>query len=295
MAEAKRPRLDEAGLAEAPEEDGLESLDDPTVQALQEADALQQQLEQINDEASDRVLAVEQEFNLKRRPVYAQRNAALAKIPGFWKRVLMVHPIIRGVVTEADLDIMDYLVEVDVEDYEDIKSGYRLKFTFAEGNPFFSNRVLTKELRFADDASLTTTGTAIQWHPGMEPAAEEDGQAGSKRRLENSANQYMLFKSWFNEQQQVEMGHDEVADVLKDDIWPDPMRWFREAEEGGALFEADGEGELDEFEDEYEDGAADEGEEGDGVEYVAEGEEVYEAADEGEEEDEGEEPPEDGQ
>lgn len=52
----------------------------------------------------------------------------------------MMHPIIRGVVTEADLDIMDYLVDVDVEDFEDIKSGYRMKFTFAEGNPFFSNR-----------------------------------------------------------------------------------------------------------------------------------------------------------
>lgn len=48
---------------------------------------------------------------------------------------------------------------------------------------------------------------------------------------------------------------------MKDDIWPDPMRWFREAQEGG-MFAADGEGELDEFEDEYEDGAPDEGEDG---------------------------------
>lgn len=49
MAETKRPRLDEAGEGpvEAPEEDGLENLDDPTVQALHEADALQQQLEQV--------------------------------------------------------------------------------------------------------------------------------------------------------------------------------------------------------------------------------------------------------
>eukprot|EP00878_Enallax_costatus_P028127 GHUV01030342.1.p1 GENE.GHUV01030342.1~~GHUV01030342.1.p1 ORF type:complete len:100 (+),score=20.40 GHUV01030342.1:250-549(+) len=89
MAEAKRPRLDETGEGpvEAPEQDGLENLDDPITQALHEADLLQQQLEQINDEASDRVLAVEQEYNKKRRPVYAQRNAALSQIPGFWKRV----------------------------------------------------------------------------------------------------------------------------------------------------------------------------------------------------------------
>lgn len=66
-------------------------------------------------------------------------------------------------------------------------------------------RVLTKELKFADDASLTVSGAAIQWHPGMEPAADEDGQAGSKRRLENSANQYNLFRTWFDEQGQLEM------------------------------------------------------------------------------------------
>lgn len=49
MAEAKRPRLDETveGQVEAPEEDGLENLNDPTTQALQEADLLQLQLEQV--------------------------------------------------------------------------------------------------------------------------------------------------------------------------------------------------------------------------------------------------------
>jgi hypothetical protein len=31
------------------------------------------------------------------------------------------------------------LLQVDVEDFDDIKSGFRVKFTFAE-NPFFTNR-----------------------------------------------------------------------------------------------------------------------------------------------------------
>jgi template-activating factor I len=52
-------------------------------------------------------------------------------------------------------------------------------------------------------------------------------------------------------------GHDDVADVIKDDIWPDPLRWFREYEESveQALFEEEGEddGEVEEEgEEEYE-------------------------------------------
>lgn len=42
---------------------------------------------QVNDEASDKVLAVEQEYNKKRRPIYMQRNAVFARIPQFWKKV----------------------------------------------------------------------------------------------------------------------------------------------------------------------------------------------------------------
>lgn len=59
MAEPKRPRLEEAGEGQVdlPEEDGLENLDDPTVQALHEADALQQQLEQVITPTSHRARA----------------------------------------------------------------------------------------------------------------------------------------------------------------------------------------------------------------------------------------------
>jgi hypothetical protein len=32
------------------------------------------------------------------------------------------------------------MLQVDVEDFDDIKSGFRVKFTFADGNPFFTNR-----------------------------------------------------------------------------------------------------------------------------------------------------------
>ena len=52
--------------------------------------------------------------------------------------------------------------QVDVEDFPDIKSGYKITFTFKE-NPFFSNRQLVKELHYADDNALAIKGTDIEW------------------------------------------------------------------------------------------------------------------------------------
>jgi hypothetical protein len=68
---------------------------------------------QINDEASDRVLEVEREFNKKRRPVFKQRNEVIRAIPRFWSQALGHHPVIRGMMTEHDSDVLDFCTEVD--------------------------------------------------------------------------------------------------------------------------------------------------------------------------------------
>jgi len=54
------------------------------------------------------------------------------------------------------------LFQVDVEDFPDIKSGYRITFSFKQ-NPFFKNSHLVKELHYADDNALAIKGTDIEW------------------------------------------------------------------------------------------------------------------------------------
>lgn len=39
---------------------------------------------QVNEEASDKVLEVEQKYNVIRRPVYVKRNEIIKAIPDFW-------------------------------------------------------------------------------------------------------------------------------------------------------------------------------------------------------------------
>ena len=45
---------------------------------------------------------------------------------------------------EEDEESLHYLTRVDVTEFEDIKSGYRLDFYFDE-NPYLENKVLSRE------------------------------------------------------------------------------------------------------------------------------------------------------
>lgn len=41
-------------------------------------------VQQVNEEASEKVLEVEQKYNGVRRPVYVKRNEVIKSIPDFW-------------------------------------------------------------------------------------------------------------------------------------------------------------------------------------------------------------------
>ncbi|KAF3420410.1 hypothetical protein E2986_00782 [Frieseomelitta varia] len=51
---------------------------------------------------------------------------------------------IAEILEEDEEDALRFLNKLEVEEFEDIKSGYRINFHFDE-NPYFENNVLTKE------------------------------------------------------------------------------------------------------------------------------------------------------
>jgi template-activating factor I len=73
---------------------------------------------QLNEEASDKVLEVETEYNKKRRPHYEKRSIALRRIPGFWKDVILSHSSLEQFFSPADKDVLDHLVEVSSLPYD---------------------------------------------------------------------------------------------------------------------------------------------------------------------------------
>lgn len=59
----------------------------------------------------------------------------------------MNHPDLAHMVDDTEENCLHYLTKLEVEEFEDVKSGYCIKFHFEE-NPYFENAVLIKGYHF---------------------------------------------------------------------------------------------------------------------------------------------------
>ena len=58
--------------------------DAETQKALEEIDACQNDIDALNEKASEEILKVEQKYNKLRKPHFEKRNDLIRKIPNFW-------------------------------------------------------------------------------------------------------------------------------------------------------------------------------------------------------------------
>ena len=215
-----------------------EQIDGALVLSIEKLQEIQDELEKVNEEASDKVLEVEQKYSEIRRPVYLRRCDIIKTIPDFWLTAFLSHPLLSELLTEEDQKMFKYLESVDVDDSKDVKSGYSITLNFSE-NPYFEDRKLTKTYAFADDGTTKINATSIKWKEGMEIAnGNTIKKKGSKRPLVEES-----FFTWFTDTEHKSLAdgvQDEVAEIIKEDLWPNPLKYFNnEVEE----FEGDDEDE----------------------------------------------------
>jgi len=205
----------------------VSDIDEDLQKAIQNMDEIQNHLDQLTEKASVEILIVEQKYNKLRKPHYQKRNEIIASIPGFWATVFANHPQISSIVTEKDEEALSFLTELEVEEFEDIKSGYKVTLRFRE-NPFFSNDVLVKEFHITDETSesdaTASKSTEIKWKPGKSLVPKADLKAGAKRGKDDMGGGTGSFFTWFNDP--AEDGICEIGESLKDDIWPNPLQYF---------------------------------------------------------------------
>ncbi|KAA8530357.1 hypothetical protein F0562_005066 [Nyssa sinensis] len=208
-------------VAETPEEEDSDHIDGELVLSIEKLQEVQDELEKVNEEASDKVLEVEQKYNAIRRPVYIKRNEIIKSIPDFWLTAFLSHPALCDLLSEEDQKIFKYLDSLDVEDFKDVKLGI-LHHIYAK---------LTKTFTFFDEGTTKITGTTIKWKEGMGTANGVNHEKKGNKRPPSDES----FFSWFGETQQkdiLEGLHDEVAEIIKEDLWPNPLKYFNnEADE----------------------------------------------------------------
>lgn len=252
-------------VGEKGEEENAEHIDGDLVLSIEKLQEIQDELEKINEEASDKVLEVEQQYNEKRKPVYDKRNDIIKSIPEFWLTAFLSHPALGDLANEEDKKIFKYLSSLEVEDFKDVKSGYSITFNF-KSNPYFEDTKLTKTFTFLDEGTTKVTATSIKWKEGM---GILNGVANEKKGNKRPHGDESFF-TWFSEPQQkddLDDFQDEIAEIIKEDLWPNPLTFFsNEADEDDSDGEEDIElvGEDSSEDDEQEDDDDNEGDDDDG-------------------------------
>ncbi|KAI3462940.1 hypothetical protein Pfo_019603 [Paulownia fortunei] len=217
---------------------------DEVLLSIEKLQEVQDELEKVNEEANEKVLEVEQKYNEMRKPVYVKRNEIITSIPDFWFTAFVSHPALADLLSEEDHEIFKYLDSLNVEDFKDFKMGYCITFNFRP-NPFFEDTKLTKTINFSDEGTLRVTGTTIKWKEGKGPFdGSSDGEKGNKRPLSKQS-----FFSWFSDNQPQdtsELEQDEVAELIKEDLWPNPIKYFNNEDDEEDSEEDEGEDDEDE-------------------------------------------------
>lgn len=220
--------------------------DAETQKALEDIDSCQNEIDALNEKASEEILKVEQKYNKLRKPFFEKRNEIIKKIPNFWVTAFVNHPQISAILEEEEEECLHYLNKLEVEEFEDIKSGYRIKFFFDE-NPYFSNDVLTKEFHLGSSGDPASQSTPIKWKENMDLA-----QRAKDRMTQNKTNRKRAFEprtffTWFTDHG--DPSGDDIAEVIKDDMWPNPLQYFLvpdiEVENGVDGEEEEDDGEVD--------------------------------------------------
>jgi template-activating factor I len=232
-----------------------ESADKDQQEAIEQIDEVQNEIDRLNEQASDEILKVEQKYNKLRQPHFHQRSELIAKIPNFWVTAFVNHPQVSALLNEEDEEVLQYLTRVEVQEFEDIKSGYKINFHFEE-NEYFENDVVSKEFHLNETGEPSSKSTPIKWKAGKDLTKQPSPQKPGKKRTHS--DQQESFFSWFLDH--TDAGADELGEVIKDDIWPNPLQYYLASEiEEDRSDDDGGEGGAPEDEDEDLEGGEEEG------------------------------------
>lgn len=97
-------------------------------ESIERIDEVQNDIDRLNELCSDEILKVEQKYNKLRLPHFQKRSELISKIPNFWVTAFVNHPQVSALLNEEDEEALQSLVKVEVQEFEDIKSGYKINF-----------------------------------------------------------------------------------------------------------------------------------------------------------------------
>ncbi|XP_069501364.1 protein SET-like isoform X2 [Ambystoma mexicanum] len=180
---------------------------------LEALEAVQQELESVNEQANRAFLQLRSKFGNLRRPHLEKRNGIIRNIPGFWVTAFLNHPQLSAMIDDRDEDTLSYMTNLQVEDFTHMKSSCKIKFYFS-GNPYFQNEVIVKEFQCGSSGRLVSHSTPIRWWRGQDPTGHARKSSPTGRS----------FFTWFSDHSFP--AADRIAEIIKEDLWPNPLQYY---------------------------------------------------------------------
>ncbi|PNX84159.1 protein SET-like [Trifolium pratense] len=190
--------------------DNSEEIDGEIDLSIKKLEEIQDELKQIDEEATDKVLEIKKEYNEVSKHVYDKRTNHIKSIRNFWLAVFTIHPVLNTFLNEEDRKIFKHLNSLEVEDHEDVKSGYSITFNF-NLNPYFEDTKIVKSITFLEEGTTKVTNTPIKWKEGKEISNGISQEKKGNKRLSSDIS----FFSWFSEPEQ--RGGDDDNDQVYDE------------------------------------------------------------------------------
>ncbi|XP_026222995.1 testis specific protein Y-linked isoform X2 [Anabas testudineus] len=177
---------------------------------------VQMRLEALEKKSARLHQRLDLKISRQRRPHLDQRSSITKTIPGFWVTALLNHPHLSAHIDETDEDALSYMTDLEIESFKNNKLGYRIRFHFRR-NPYFQNNIIMKELHLGMGGSPMSFSNPILWHRGQNLTAHNEPRKSTR-------GVYQSFFSWFSDHSNP--GQDDVAKILKEDLYRDPLRYY---------------------------------------------------------------------
>ncbi|XP_059693405.1 testis-specific Y-encoded-like protein 4 [Haemorhous mexicanus] len=208
------PAAEESAVISLDEdEEEEEERDEGPARYLAALEAVQLELEAVEEEAARAFRRLRARFCLRRRPHLQRRNRLIQHIPGFWVTAFLNHPQLSAMISDRDEDALSYMTSLQVEEFGQSRPGCRIRFFFSV-NPYFQNDVVAKEFVRGPSGHLVSHSTPIRWWQGQDPRSRPHKGPPAPRS----------FFAWFGDHSFP--AGDRVAEIIKEELWPNPLQFY---------------------------------------------------------------------
>ncbi|ODM93622.1 Protein SET [Orchesella cincta] len=214
----KRVEEDPNGGAGSDDDDQQDGMDEATRQALSDIDECQKELDELNEKASRRDPPGRDKVQQAPEAVLRQAGGGDRENPQFLVNAIVNHPQISMLVDEEEEDCLHFLKKLEVEEFENVENGFRVKFIFDE-NPSLTTGSSSKSSNLAEYPRAQVPSSNGRKNMDLSKKQPQIIDARRKRGLEQKT-----FFSWFSDNK--DPAADDIAEVIKDDLWPNPLQYY---------------------------------------------------------------------